>query len=146
MYSKLHQSFFTSLGIPFPANVDLCRAQIWPILTREKGPQKKVLIHSKNQALSSLPIGIKIIKDGGEDWSSKPAMEELIQHIATRLEENILRHKLLLKDQLNFEWSWQEELNMGELNVPFSPTSPPAPIPSAYRTRSTYTGKLSNQS
>jgi hypothetical protein len=36
-------------------------------------------------------------------------MEELIQHIATGLEENVLRHKLMLKDQFNFEWSWQEE-------------------------------------
>jgi hypothetical protein len=36
-------------------------------------------------------------------------MENLIQHIATALEENVLKHKLLLKDQLNLEWSWQEE-------------------------------------
>jgi hypothetical protein len=50
-YSKLHQSFFTSLEIPLPTNVDLCRTWVWPILTREKGPQKEVLIHSKNQAL-----------------------------------------------------------------------------------------------
>ncbi len=54
--------------------------------------KKKVLIHSRNQALPSLPIGIRIIGDGGEDWSSKPAMEELIQHIAIGLEENLLRH------------------------------------------------------
>jgi len=32
-------------------------------------------------------------------------MEELIQHIATRLEENILKHKLPLKDQFSLEWS-----------------------------------------
>jgi len=40
-------------------------------------------------------------------------MEELVQHIATGLEENVLRHKLMLKDQLNLEWSWQEEPNKG---------------------------------
>jgi hypothetical protein len=40
-------------------------------------------------------------------------MEDLIQHIATGLEENILRHKLLLKDQLSHEWSWQEEPSRG---------------------------------
>jgi hypothetical protein len=102
-YSKLHQSFFTFLGIIFPADVDLCKAQVWPVLTREKGPQKEVLIHSRNQALPSLPIGIKIIGDGGADWSSKSAMEKLIQHIATGLEENVLRHKLLLKDQLSLK-------------------------------------------
>jgi hypothetical protein len=105
MYSELHQSFFTYLGILLPANVDFCRARVWLVLTREKGPQKEVLIHSSNRTLLSLPIGIRITGDGGEDWSSKLAMEELIQHIATGLEENILRHKLLLKDQFRFEWS-----------------------------------------
>jgi hypothetical protein len=112
-YSELHQSFFTSLGIPLPTNVDLCRARVWPVLTREKGPQKEVLIHSRNQALPNLPIGIRITGDGREDWSSKPAMDELIQHIAIGLEENVVRHKLLLKDQLSLEWSWQEELSRG---------------------------------
>ncbi len=106
MYLELHQSFFTSLGILLPANANFCRARVWPVFTREKGPQKEVLIHSRNQTLPSLPIGIIITGDGGEDWSSKPAMEELIQHIVTRLEKNALRHKLLLKDQLSLEWSW----------------------------------------
>jgi hypothetical protein len=32
-------------------------------------------------------------------------MDKLIQHIAIRLEENVLKHKLLLKDQFSFEWS-----------------------------------------
>jgi hypothetical protein len=40
-------------------------------------------------------------------------MDELIQHIAIGLEENVLRHKLLLKDQLSLEWSWQEESSRG---------------------------------
>ncbi len=113
IYSEFHQSFFTSLGIPLPANANLYRTQVWPVLTREKGPQKEVLIHSKNQALPNLPNGIRITRDGGEDWSSKPAMEELIQHIAIGLEENVLRQKLLLKDQFSLEWSWQEEPSRG---------------------------------
>jgi hypothetical protein len=112
-YSELHQSFFTFLGILLPTNADICRARDWPILTREKGPQKEVLIHSKNQALPNLAIGIRITGDGREDWSSKSAMHELIQHIAIRLEENVMRHKLLLKDQLSLEWSWQEEPSRG---------------------------------
>jgi hypothetical protein len=66
-YSKLHQSFFTSLGIFLPANVDFCRAWVWPILTREKGPQKEVLIHFKNQTFPNLPIGIRITRDKGND-------------------------------------------------------------------------------
>jgi hypothetical protein len=112
-YSELHQSFFTSLGIPLPTNVDLYRARVWPVLTREKGPQKEVLIHSRNQALPNLPIGIRITGDGREVWSPKLAMDELIQHITIGLEENVLRHKLLLKDQFSLEWSWQEELSRG---------------------------------
>jgi hypothetical protein len=72
MYSELHQSFFTSLGIPLLANA------VWPVLTREKGPQNEVLIHSKNQALLNFPIGIKITRDEGEDWSSKSSMGKLI--------------------------------------------------------------------
>jgi hypothetical protein len=42
-------------------------------------------------------------------------MEELIQLIATGLEKNVLRHKLLLKDQLSVEWSWQEEPSRGRI-------------------------------
>jgi hypothetical protein len=42
-------------------------------------------------------------------------MEELIQHIAIGLEENVLRHKLLLKDQFNLEWNWREELSRGRI-------------------------------
>jgi hypothetical protein len=66
-YLELHRSFFTFLGIPLPTNADVCRARVWPVLTREKGPQKEVLIHSRNQALPNLPIGIKITRDGRED-------------------------------------------------------------------------------
>jgi hypothetical protein len=84
-YSELHQYFFTSLGIPFLANADLCRARVWLVLTREKGPPKEVLIHYKNQTLPNVPIGIRITGDRGQDWSSKPAMEEVIQHIVIGL-------------------------------------------------------------
>jgi hypothetical protein len=40
-------------------------------------------------------------------------MDELIQHIVIGLEENVLKHKFLLKDQFNLEWSWQEEPSKG---------------------------------
>jgi hypothetical protein len=42
-------------------------------------------------------------------------MDKLIQHIAIGLEENVLRHKLLLKDQLSLEWSWQDNLSRGKI-------------------------------
>jgi hypothetical protein len=40
-------------------------------------------------------------------------MDKLIQHIAIELEENVPRHKLLLKNQLSLQWSWQEEPSRG---------------------------------
>jgi hypothetical protein len=59
---ELHHSFFASLGIPLSANAKLYKAQVWPILIRgeKKNSQKKILMHSKNQVLPNLPIGIRI--------------------------------------------------------------------------------------
>jgi hypothetical protein len=45
---------------------------------KEKCTLKEVLVHSNNQALPSLPIGIRIVGEGEEDWSSQPTMEKLI--------------------------------------------------------------------
>ncbi len=78
-YSELHHSFFDSLGIPLPKNAKHCKARIWPVLMREKDTQKEVLVHSKNQALPSLTVGLRIIVEGEEDWSSQPTMGKLIK-------------------------------------------------------------------
>lgn len=75
---EIHHSFFDSLGILLPKQADNCKARIWPILVREKGPLKEVLIHSKNQILPSFPIGIRLVREGEEDQSSQPTMEKLI--------------------------------------------------------------------
>jgi hypothetical protein len=40
-------------------------------------------------------------------------MGELIQRVETRLEEDVLRDKLSLKDRFNLEWSWQEQPSRG---------------------------------
>jgi hypothetical protein len=72
--------------------------RIWPILTRTKSPLKEILVHSKNKTLPSLLIRIKIRGEREEDWSSQPAMEELIKHVAASLEENVLSHQLPLKE------------------------------------------------
>jgi hypothetical protein len=34
--SKVHNSFFTSLGIPVPLGEEFARAKIWSVLSREK--------------------------------------------------------------------------------------------------------------
>jgi hypothetical protein len=41
--------------------------RIWPNLTREKGSLAEILVHSKNKAMLSLPIGIKVEGEGEED-------------------------------------------------------------------------------
>jgi hypothetical protein len=82
---------------------------------KKKGPHKEVLIQSKNQVLPSLPIEIRIIGEGEEDWSPQLALEEVIKHMVTSLEENILKHKLPLKEVPSLKWSWKEESKRGSL-------------------------------
>ncbi len=71
------------------------------------------MVHSKNIALPSFPVGLKIVVEGEEDWSSQLAMGELIKQVVTSLEENVLKHQLPLKVVLNLEWNWKEEPNRG---------------------------------
>jgi hypothetical protein len=47
------------------------------------------------------------------EWTQDTASTDLTQRLETKLEKKVLRFKLNLKDRLNFEWSWQEELNRG---------------------------------
>jgi len=63
---EFHHSFFESLRILLPKRAEQCRVRIWPVLMREKGS----LAHSKNKALPSLLIGIRVEGEGEEDWSS----------------------------------------------------------------------------
>jgi hypothetical protein len=53
---------------------------------REKGSLAKIVVHSRNKALPSLPIGIRLEGEGEEDWSSQ---------------------------LFNLEWTWREEPNKG---------------------------------
>jgi hypothetical protein len=80
---------------------------------KEKGSLAKILVHSKNKALPSLPIGIRVEGEGEEEWSSQSPMEELIKHVAVGLEDNVLRHWLPMEEALNLKWSWREEPNKG---------------------------------
>jgi len=89
---ELHHSFFESLNILLLKRVEQCRARIWPALMREKGSLAEILVHSKNKALPSLLIRIRVEGEGEEDWSSQSVMEELIKYVATGLEDNVLRH------------------------------------------------------
>jgi hypothetical protein len=79
------------------------------VLTREKNSQKDILIHSWNQALPILPLGLRITGSAEEEWAFNSALKDLTQRLGSGLEENVLRYKLQLKDRLNLEWCWQEE-------------------------------------
>jgi len=116
MHSEVHPSFFTSLGILAPLNKEPFRTRIWPVLVREKNSQKETLVHSKNQALPSLPLSIRITGPAEatkEEWSPSSAWADLIQRIELELEEKILRFKLSITERPQLEWTWQEELSRG---------------------------------
>jgi hypothetical protein len=110
---ELHHSFFESLRILLPKRAKQCRARIWLVLTRKKGSLVEILVHSKNKALPSLLIGIRVEGEGEEDWSSQSAMEELIKYVAIGLEDNFLRHQLPMENAFNLKWSWKQEPNKG---------------------------------
>jgi hypothetical protein len=81
MHSEVHPSFFTSLGISASPNKEPFRARIWPVLIREKNALKETLVHSKNQALPSLPLSIRITgpaEAAEEEWSPSSAWTDLI--------------------------------------------------------------------
>jgi hypothetical protein len=116
MHSEVHPSFFTSLGIPAPPNKEPFRTRIWLVLVREKNSQKETLVHSKNQALPSLPLSIRITgpAEAAEvEWSPSSAWADLIQRIELELEEKILKFKFSITKKPQLEWVWQEELSRG---------------------------------
>jgi hypothetical protein len=116
MHSVVHPSFFTSLGIFAPPNKEPFRVRILPVLVREKNTQKETLVHSKKQALPSLPLSIRITGPAEateEEWSPSSAWADLIQRLESKLEEKILRFKLSITEPPQLEWVWQEELNRG---------------------------------
>jgi hypothetical protein len=118
MHSEVHPSFFTSFGISVPPNKGPFRTKIWPVLVREKNSQKETLVHSKNQALPSLPLSIRITGPAEateEEWSTSSAWADLIQRIELELEEKVLRFKFNITKQPQLEWAWQEKLSRGRM-------------------------------
>ncbi len=109
MHSEVHPSFFTSLGIPASPNKEPFRTRVWLVLIREKNSQKETLVHSKNQALPSLPLSIRItgLAEATEaEWTPSSAWADLIQRIELELEEKILRYKLSISERPQLEWIW----------------------------------------
>ncbi|CAK9859462.1 unnamed protein product [Sphagnum jensenii] len=115
-HSEIHPAFFTALGIPIPANKEPLRTRIWPVLTREKNGQKETLVHSKNKALPSLPLNIRLSgpMDAEETlWGPNLVWPELTQRIELELEEKVLRFKLNIEERPQLKWIWHEEPNRG---------------------------------
>ncbi|CAK9271837.1 unnamed protein product [Sphagnum jensenii] len=90
-HSKVHPSYFSSLGIDTPSNGEPFRARIWPVLTREKNASQETLVYSKNQAQSSLPLNMRITGPTEAVWTQDTAWADLTQRLETELEEKALR-------------------------------------------------------
>jgi hypothetical protein len=112
----MHQSFFTSLGIPAPPGREPFRVRIWPVLTRDKNAQKETLMCSKDHTSPSLPLNIRLKGPAEaleEEWSSEAAWRELIHRVEAELIEQTLRYYLTISEKPRLEWSWHEEPNRG---------------------------------
>jgi hypothetical protein len=57
-HSKLHHTYFESLGISVPEGQDFCKARIWPVLSRKKDEKEQILVHARNQTPPDLPLSI----------------------------------------------------------------------------------------
>jgi hypothetical protein len=99
----VHYSYFASLGIPVPPGQEHARTRIWPVLTRAKNDQKEILVYSRNNTPSSLPLNIKIMGSLEAEWTQDSALANFTQRIETELEETVLRYNLNLKDRLTLE-------------------------------------------
>jgi hypothetical protein len=111
--SEVHNSFFTSLGIPVPPRQELARTRVWPVLSRERDNQKEILVNAKGNDLPNLPFHIRCMSASEEEWTPALALEDLTRNIEADLEERILRFKLNLKGRVTLEWSWQEDQAKG---------------------------------
>jgi hypothetical protein len=119
LHSEVHPSSFASLGIQVPPNKEPLRARIWPVLTKIKKGKKETLVHCRNQSLPNLPLSFKIsgpTEAAKTEWTQETARADLIQRLELELEENILRFKWCIKEQLHLEWSWQEEKSRGGMD------------------------------
>ncbi|CAM6009345.1 unnamed protein product [Sphagnum balticum] len=107
--SEVHNSFFTSLGIPVPPGQEHARARVWPVLSRERDNQKEILVNVKSNDSPNLPLHIRCMSASEKEWTSASALEDLTRNVEIELEEKILRFSLSLKGRLALEWSWQED-------------------------------------
>ncbi len=76
-HSDVHCSYFTSLGILSPPGQEHARARIWPVLSREKNAQKEILIYTRNNALPSLLLSIRITGSPEEEWTHATALVDI---------------------------------------------------------------------
>jgi hypothetical protein len=115
MHSEVPPSYFTSIGIQVPQNRKPFRARVWPVLVRERNSRKETLVHSKNQARSSLPLNIRFTESVEIEWTPNSVWADLIQRLEVELEKKVLRFKLSISDRPQLEWAWQEVVGRGGL-------------------------------
>ncbi len=107
--SEVHNSFFTSLGIPVPPGQEHARAIVWPVLSRERNNQKEILVNVKSNDSPSLSLHLRCTGTPEEEWTPESALADLTRNVEAELEGKILRFSLNLKGRLALEWSWQED-------------------------------------
>ncbi|CAM6059064.1 unnamed protein product [Sphagnum tenellum] len=81
-----------------------------------KNDQKETLVLSKNKALPSLPLSIRLSGPRETEetkWDPNSAWPELMQRIELELEEKVLRLKLSIVERPQLEWIWHEEQSRG---------------------------------
>jgi hypothetical protein len=104
-HSKLHHSYFESLGISVPVDQEFCKARIWPVLSREKDEKEQILVHARNQTPPDLPLSIRITGPSEEKWTQASVQEDLVLRLEAELEEKVLKYRMAVKGNLHLEWS-----------------------------------------
>ncbi|CAM6059354.1 unnamed protein product [Sphagnum tenellum] len=104
--SEVHNSFFTSLGIPVRPGQEHARARVWPFLSKERDNQNEILVNVKNNDSPNLPLHIRCMSASEEEWIPVSALEDLTRNVESELKEKILRFSLSLKGHFALEWSW----------------------------------------
>jgi hypothetical protein len=140
-HSELHHSYFESLGISVPVDQEFCKAKVWRVLSWEKEERKQILVHARNQTPPDLPLNIRVTGPPEERWTQASTREDLVRLLEAKLEEKILRYKMVIKDNLQLKWCWQAEPGRGGWSAPSSPTYGLVLAHSVFKTNGTSTGR-----
>jgi hypothetical protein len=90
--------------VPLHGDQELCKARIWPVLSREKDERKQILVHARNQTPPDLPLSIRVTGPPEERCIQASARKDLVRRLEAELKEKILRYRMTVKENLHLEW------------------------------------------